>query len=52
MKRLPAVSGSLEFVKNKIGYFEFKNDECCKVDFKIAGEEYSTMEVKLYAYKG
>ena len=42
----------LEFTKNKIGYFEFKDDQPCKVDIKIAGEEYSTMEVKLYAYKG
>ena len=42
----------LEFTKNKIGYFEFKEDQPCKVDIKIAGDEYSTMEVKLYAYKG
>ena len=43
---------NLEFTKNKIGYFEFKEDQPCKVDIKIADEEYSTMEVKLYAYKG
>ena len=43
---------TLECTRNKIGYFEFKDGQQCKVDFKIEGEEYSTMEVKLYAYKG
>jgi len=43
---------TLECTRNKIGYFEFKDGQPCKVDFKIEGEEYSTMEVKLYAYKG
>ena len=42
---------NLEFTKNKIGYFEFKENQPCKVDIKISDEEYSTMEVKLYAYK-
>ena len=43
---------NLYFTKNKIGYFEFKEHQPCKVDIKISDEEYSTMEVKLYAYKG
>lgn len=43
---------NLDCIRNKIGYFEFKDGQPCKVDFKIDGEEYSTMEVKLYAYKG
>ena len=43
---------NLEFIQNKIGYFEFKEDQPCKVDIKIADEDYLTMEVKLYAYKG
>jgi len=41
----------LEFIRNKIGYFKFEDGKPCKVDVKIEGEEYSTMEVKLYAYK-
>ncbi len=43
---------NLEFTRNKIGYFEFKEGHPCKVDIKIEGEEYASMEVKLYAYKG
>ncbi len=43
---------NLEYTRNKIGYFEFKEDVPCRVDIFIDGEEYSTMEVKLYAYKG
>ena len=43
---------NLEFIKNKIGYFEFKEGQPCKVDIQIDNEEYSAMEVKLYAYKG
>ena len=51
---------TLECTRNKIGYFEFKDGQQCKSNMsidglkytKIEGEEYSTMEVKLYAYKG
>lgn len=42
----------LEFKKNKIFYFSFSEGKPFKVDFRISGHEYSTMEVKLYAYKG
>lgn len=52
MEILGVKDPTLECTRNKIGYFEFKDGQQCKVDFKIEGEEYSTMEVKLYAYKG
>ena len=45
-------NNELEHSKNKIGYFTFVEDVECTVDIKINDNEYSTMEVKLYAYKG
>lgn len=46
------MDNNLEYKRNKVGYFEFVENQPCKVDIKIDGKEYSTMEVKLYAYKG
>ncbi len=37
---------------NKVGYFSFVKNETISVDLTIKGDEYSAMEVKLYAYKG
>jgi len=37
---------------NRVGYFKFEEDKPITVDLKLDVEEYSTMGVKLYAYKG
>ena len=38
--------------KNRIGSFKFIKDEKISLILELDVEEYSTMEVKLYAYKG
>jgi hypothetical protein len=38
--------------KNRIGYMEFEENQQIKLDVSILSEEYSAMEVKIYAYKG
>ena len=38
--------------RNRVGYFRFEEDNQISVDLKLDVEEYSTMGVKLYAYKG
>jgi len=52
VKIISVKNSELEFSRNKIGYFKFEENKQVIVDFRIKGEEYSTMEVKLYAYKG
>lgn len=42
----------LRIDKNRIGSFRFVKDEKLSVELILDIEEYSTMEVKLYAYKG
>jgi len=42
----------LECIKNKIAYFKFVEGVANSVDIKIEDQEYLTMEVRLYAYKG
>lgn len=37
---------------NRVGYFKFEEDKPISVDLKLDVDEYSTMGVKLYAYKG
>ena len=38
--------------RNRVGYFKFEEDKQIAVDLKLDIEDYSTMGVKLYAYKG
>ncbi len=38
--------------KSRVGYFKFIEEVQISVDLKLEIQEYSTMEVKLYAYKG
>lgn len=42
----------LECKNNKIAYFKFEEGVSNSVDIKIEEQEYLTMEVRLYAYKG
>lgn len=42
----------LEIVRNKIGYFTFVEDEQISLDIQIEGQDYASMEVRIYAYKG
>ena len=37
---------------NRVGYFKFEEDKPISLDLKLDVDEYSTMGVKLYAYKG
>ncbi len=43
---------TLSFNKNRIGYFEMENGKKINIDFQITDDEYSAMEVKVYAYQG
>ena len=48
------IKGNTELIcrRNRVGYFRFEEDNQIAVDLKLDVEEYSTMGVKLYAYKG
>ena len=37
---------------NKVGYFELDEDKMISLDFQIDEQDYCSMEVKVYAYKG
>ena len=48
------IKGNNELIcsRNRVGYFKFEEDKQISVDLKLDIEEYSTMGVRLYAYKG
>ncbi len=39
-------------IKNKVGYIELEEGFTKSIDVRIEGQEYCSMEVKIYAYKG
>jgi hypothetical protein len=42
---------NIDCYKNRIGYMEFEEDQQINLEVTILSEEYSAMEVKIYAYK-
>lgn len=43
---------SLSISGNKVGYFDLDEDKMISLDFQINEQDYCSMEVKVYAYKG
>ena len=39
-------------IKNKVGYVELEDGSTKSIDVQIEGQDYCSMEVKIYAYKG
>lgn len=50
--RLINATSTLQVNGNKVGYFEFDEDKMISLEFQIDEQDYCSMEVKVYAYKG
>ncbi len=44
--------GNPTIIKNKVGYVELEEGLTKSIDVQIEGQDYCSMEVKIYAYKG